>query len=42
MTSRKRRIGSKKWRNSGHKTKEWYISQYGTNGIRYWERTGRK
>ena len=42
MTSRKRRIGSKKWKKSGHKTIEWYINQYGTNGVSKWERIGRK
>ena len=42
MTSRKRRIGGKKWKNSGHKTREWYINQYGIKGVSKWERNGRK
>lgn len=42
MMSRKRKVGSKKWKKCGHKTREWFINQYGNYGILRWERTGRK
>ena len=41
MTSRKRRAGSRKWKRSGHKTREWLINQFGRTGISMWERNGR-
>jgi hypothetical protein len=42
MRSRKCRQGTKKWRNSGHKSREWHIAQSGTSGIREWERNGKR
>lgn len=41
MKSRKFRNGTKKWKQNKHKTKEWFINQYGNIGIPMWERKGR-
>jgi len=41
MKSKRNRIGSKNWKKSGHKTREWYINQYGKSGIAMWEKRGK-
>lgn len=40
MKSRKFRNGTKKWKQSGHKTCEWFRKQYGTSGMSKWQKNG--
>ena len=41
MKSKRSRIGSKKWKHSVHKSKEWYIKEMGIAGISKWQRNGK-
>jgi len=41
MKSRKFRQGTRKWKRTGHKTKEWYAVQYGRSGMSMWQRNGK-
>ena len=42
MKSRKFRNGTKKWKQSVHKSKEWFIEQYGLYGISKWQKNGKE
>ncbi len=41
MKHRKFRVGTKKWKKTGHRIKDWYLNTYGTSGKSMWERNGK-